>query len=61
MIKTLKKLTINKEKLPNDLKRKIIGKGPFCAVVCDNTCGTKIGNDGAHYSSQRSWIEDPIF
>jgi ribosomal protein L40E len=60
MIKTLKKLTGSKKQLDKDQCRKIKGLGPWCAVACDPRCGTKQGSDGDHYSSQRSWIEDPL-
>ncbi len=61
MIRTLKRLTDNNEKLNKEQCLKIRGLGGLCAEKCDWFCGTKKANDGSHYSSQRSFIEgDPI-
>jgi len=60
MITKLKKLTGNHKELDKEQCRKIKGLGCLCASICDEHCGTKKGSDGDHYSSERSWWENPI-
>lgn len=60
MITTLKKLTANNNELEKKKLNKIRGLGCYCGYKCDLWCGTKVGNDGKHYSVQKSVWESPI-
>jgi hypothetical protein len=59
MITKLMKLTGKDVELDREQCRKIKGLGCWCGEDCDNYCGTQPGNDGAHYSAQKSILEDP--
>jgi hypothetical protein len=60
MITKLKKLTGDDIVLDKNQCNKVKAKGCICAWECDTTCGTKPGNDGTHYSSQKSFWEEPV-